>query len=1228
MIDRYMRKEKRLVTRINQKIKNDLPAILPELGRENLVDSPVAEPVPFFRKEANETQMSDQLFRHVILPVFDQDLEKQRVFTHLKHIKQVGHIVKRKKRSTSNTPRSSPTLEQFFRKMREQGEYLVLGERSEPDTCFAWAVHENEYKGECVSACRYQGMAAVLDDECLSECANDLEERENESRNASKTAPTLGGTPYNIGTRFKHLVINETDEAEEICVDPAGARARVRRDVVRVKTNLTERFLQELTARYGAPQYDSSLRTQLFWQPVLRQLPKPVADKFDPPNGKWIAECIQLGLPTRTETGNLSEPCYGELEKKCVMWFYLIQYDRLVNNTDLDLTLLQRVDLMDTLSTTLEPITDCIPRIERSFARYWKNQLRISQQANYRMYHVLGKTRNKRSPVLVAASLVSLAKLVSDGIGTFMNKRNTQKLQRQIETLIKEKKDLMDKVQVDQKQMSAVVHANAQETHKVKTRLDKNTKYTNALQVAMVQLGDRWNDPVVHFEIMMNFTNWLNGVLRTGLDENLDYLEEYDRALDQLLTAIDSLSTGTLTHTVLPPSQLKCYLQNISRELEKDAKHYELAVTEINKYYDIKMIRYIGFNYTLFVNIPVFLKTQGQVDQQLYKMTTVPIPIDAGEMTPDPETRHWKGRYSQIKLDKPYLVVNDKETVRAGKELSQQDLDYCTVFGSNFYCHDPPVQSFPRKPSCGMSILQDDVQQVTENCEIVYIQSGDPEPVLLTDDENILLINMPLPWSKRCSAATRAARAPDLSPAPVVTISRKLTCQCELLFGPYSIPESLTECDFDDPASGNLKEKFSVNAATVFFFRELLESKEQQVDEAWPRLIAEGRTIPLKGAWINSTPVSFDFPDFQLAEEDSVESRHLLHEISFTELRDTETKKIPLLSTGRPWWKSSALPLIVSTVGVAMSILLAMIAICNYRRSKRNSKRQAEIKRGSRRLGGLNGSFEMAEMSSPTVPNNAEAIEWVEGPSRAGWTGTRKTPIMKLTQYQVTLLCLATLVSSTAAETTCAASEDLVLKWNGLNLLMIGCMLLVSKLTITLLVKCIRFLRNRHRTVLMRGVCPEGECRLYEEKCDIFLQISTFSCHTALRLYLGTVLGPPMGIDFFKRNAIESMWLTTGILADKLHVKWGEVGMQYQGKKVPLPEKIVIRNLCCRRKARHFAKGENANEVLTNLAVVYDSHLLIRPVGAAIMQKEGKPRPVTTYFQMEPIAPTAPPTLA
>ena len=84
-------------------------------------------------------------------------------------------------------------------------------------------------------------------------------------------------------------------------------------------------------------------------------------------------------------------------------------------------------------------------------------------------------------------------------------------------------------------------------------------------------------------------------------------------------------------------------------------------------------------------------------------------------------------------------------------------------------------------------------------------------------------------------------------------------------------------------------------------------------------------------------------------------------------------------------------------------------------------------------------------MSSPSAPNNAEAIEWVEGPTRAGWTGTGKTPVMKLTQYQVTLLCLATLVSPTAAETTCAAPEDLVLKWNGLNLLMIGCMLLVSK---------------------------------------------------------------------------------------------------------------------------------------------------------------------------------------
>lgn len=154
--------------------------------------------------------------------------------------------------------------------------------------------------------------------------------------------------------------------------------------------------------------------------------------------------------------------------------------------------------------------------------------------------------------------------------------------------------------------------------------------------------------------------------------------------------------------------------------------------------------------------------------------------------------------------------------------------------------------------------------------------------------------------------------------------------------------------------------------------------------------------------------------------------------------------------------------------------------------------------------------------------------------------------------------------------------------------------------------------------VLMRGTCPDQECKVHGEQCDVYLQVSTFSCHGAARLYLGTVLGPPMGVKFMPPNAINSITLREGCLSDSLFVEWGRVGIQYQGRFVPLPSVLKVKNPWTRRKLRHFKRGLNAPDVITNLCLIYNNHLLIRPVGSVTLTKE---EPNSSYYQLEMTSP-------
>jgi hypothetical protein len=139
----------------------------------------------------------------------------------------------------------------------------------------------------------------------------------------------------------------------------------------------------------------------------------------------------------------------------------------------------------------------------------------------------------------------------------------------------------------------------------------------------------------------------------------------------------------------------------------------------------------------------------------------------------------------------------------------------------------------------------------------------------------------------------------------------------------------------------------------------------------------------------------------------------------------------------------------------------------------------------------------------------------------------------------------------------------------------------------------------------------------WTEQCDIYLQISTFSCRNAVKLYLGSILGPPLGIVFERKTALQSFYLKRDYFKDTLYVEWGPIGFSYQDNPFPLPEVLPIYNPWLRRRMRKFEE-DPYTEVISNICVLYNNQLMVRPTGKANVGvvKPTKAGKVSTYFSM------------
>ena len=203
------------------------------------------------------------------------------------------------------------------------------------------------------------------------------------------------------------------------------------------------------------------------------------------------------------------------------------------------------------------------------------------------------------------------------------------------------------------------------------------------------------------------------------------YVKMYERFIEELKLysrAIRVLSKGYLPISLLPPSKLEKILNEVRIAIAKSNKDYDLVLTRLYLYYDMKLVTFgIDNQRNLIVQFPVFVQPYTQQRLIMYQIETVPVPI--------------------LKIEKPYIALNKEMHIT----LCTQELKMCKKIGYKYYCEELFVIKSKSRYICTSVIyfnLESDV--IKANFEFqYYYNKTDINPTVLIGGFQIILANWP-----------------------------------------------------------------------------------------------------------------------------------------------------------------------------------------------------------------------------------------------------------------------------------------------------------------------------------------------------------------------------------------------------------------------------------------------------------------------------------------------------
>ena len=286
--------------------------------------------------------------------------------------------------------------------------------------------------------------------------------------------------------------------------------------------------------------------------------------------------------------------------------------------------------------------------------------------------------------------------------------------------------------------------------------------------------------------------------------QKIEELKLYSRA-------IQVLSKGYLPISLLPPSKLAKILKEVRVAIAKSNKDYDLVLTRLYIYYDMKLVTFgIDNQRNLIVQFSVFVQPYTQKRLIMYQIKTVLVPIL--EKNEQPQS------YTELKIEKLYIALNEEMYIT----MCSQELKMCKRIGYEYYCKELFVIKSKTRYSCTSAIhfsLESDV--IKANCEFqYYCNKTDIKPTILDGGFQIILTN----WHNyRKIMCLHNNNIPINIPGhPYVLMNQSILCNCDIEAESNFLLESLAACEGPETKT-DLEMHFTVNLSFVNYFDDMIE---------------------------------------------------------------------------------------------------------------------------------------------------------------------------------------------------------------------------------------------------------------------------------------------------------------------------------------------------------------------------------------------------------------------
>ena len=427
--------------------------------------------------------------------------------------------------------------------------------------------------------------------------------------------------------------------------------------------------------------------------------------------------------------------------------------------------------------------------------------------------------------------VTTLLTLAFDGFKTYISHKADKKLIKGMKIIRKNQKIMNKRITTVENDMLALAQATLHDLNELQNQLENTNTRTDYLANRLInaetnlqKVADKTNDNWLAIEYLA----LVLGQIFPNLERGLSQYEHILHELDVLIDAIDNLSNGLLSPSVIRPGDLQIMIGELELILRKEFPQYTLALSLAELYYNIPMIKFMFLGNMLGVHIPWFVQHHTQKALDLYHLQTVPVPYHINQELIEDQS---KGNHE---MDQSYTQLQPKHDLLAMSYSTYIPLDHvemqnCFKFGNIYFCEQSFITHHSTGHTCESAIFYNlKIAIIKTLCVFTYYATLNPDPVVLDSGSQLLLANMPTPWTFFCIHEDQIPN--DIQGAKYALIQKSDLCLCSITAGSLYLHENIGSCADKKNSHVKMNLYFTINQAAYLYFPEMVPDLNLKFD--------------------------------------------------------------------------------------------------------------------------------------------------------------------------------------------------------------------------------------------------------------------------------------------------------------------------------------------------------------------------------------------------------------